>query len=326
MDAPMREFPATYLGSSEVTLAQLTMAYTIFPEGGYRPSAPHIISRVEEADGTLIYQSTPTRKRVTTPAVAFEIHSFLSDVMEEGTGANAVSEYKLRRFPGGGKTGTAYSFTDAWFVGYDSEITCGVWAGFDKRRTIYRGAFSNKIALPVWTAIMNASLNSFPPQPIPRPANIERIEVCKASGLPATRDCFKTDAQGLRQRTTFHEFSSAEQTPKGTCFVHGGTGTSVPAMTNSGKVPIAQLAMNTADVKAIPMKAPTLIGIEDPFNSTVPRAEPVDGNDPLATGKGDPNAAPTPLQVMRAEPVRPLDRTEIEPVLNLEPPPPLDLQ
>lgn len=325
MDAPMRQFPATYLGSSEVSLAQITMAYTIFPEGGFRPAAPYIISRVEEADGTLVYQATPTRKKVTTLAVSFELHSFLSDVLEVGTAANAVSDYKLRSFPGGGKTGTAYNFTDAWFIGYDSEITCGVWAGFDKRRTIYRGAFSNQIALPIWTAIMNASLTTHPPQPIPRPPNIERIEVCKASGLPATRDCFKTDAQGLRQRTTFYEFSSAEQTPKGTCFVHGGTGTTVPLMTNSGKVPVAQLATNTSEVKAIPMKAPALIGVEDPFNSTVPRAEPVNGHDPL-TSNGDPNAAPTPLQVMRAEPVRPLDRNSTEPSLNLEPPPPLDLQ
>ncbi len=329
MDSPMRQFPATYLGSSEVSLAQLTLAYTIFPEGGYRPSAPYIISRVEEADGTLIYQATPTRKKVTTPAVAFEIHSFLSDVLEEGTASNAVAEYKLRNFPGGGKTGTAYNFTDAWFVGYDSEITCGVWAGFDKRRTIYRGAFSNKIALPVWSAIMNASLSTHPPQPIPRPVNIERIEVCKDSGLPATRDCYKTDAKGLRQRTTFYEFSSAEQTPKGTCFVHGGTGTTVPMMTNSGKVPVAQLATNTSDVKPIPMKGPALIGTEDPFNSTVPRAEPVTGVDPLtglALPNSDPNAAAAPLQVMRAEPVRPLDRTAAEPTLNMEPPPPLDLQ
>ena len=325
MDAPMRQFPATFLGSSEVSLAQLTMAYTIFPEGGYRPSAPYIISRVEESDGTLIYQASNTRKKVTSPAVAFEVHSFLSDVLEDGTAANAVTDYKLRSFPGGGKTGTAYNFTDAWFVGYDSEITCGVWAGFDKRRTIYRGAFSNQIALPVWTAIMNASLTTHPPKPITRPPNIERIEVCKASGLPATRDCFKTDPQGLRQRTTFYEFSSAEQTPKGTCFVHGGTGTTVPMMTNSGKVPIAQLATNTSDVKPIPMQGPALIGMDDPFNSSVPRAEPVNGRDPL-TGNGGAEAGATPLQVMRAEPVRPLDKSAAEPVLDIEPPPPLDLQ
>jgi penicillin-binding protein 1A len=327
MDSPMRQFPATYLGSSEVTLAQLTVAYTIFPEGGYRPAAPYIITRVEEADGTLIYQATPTRKKVTRGAVAFEVHSFLSDVLEDGTGANAVSEYKLRSFPGGGKTGTAYNFTDAWFVGYDSEITCGVWAGFDKRRTIYRGAFSNKIALPVWSAVMNASLSTHPPQPIARPADIERIEVCKASGLPATRDCFKTEADGLRKRTTFYEFSSGPQTPKGTCFVHGGTGSAAPAVNQRGKVPIAMPATNTSDVKAIPMKAPALIGSEDPFNSTVPRAEPVSGVDPQ-TGNpiADPNAPPEQPKVMRAERARPVDNASAEPALNLEPPPPLDLR
>ncbi len=324
MDSPMRQFPAAFLGSSEVSLAQLTNAYTIFPEGGYRAKTPYLISRVEEADGTLVYQATPTRVKVTSPAVAFEIHSFLNDVLEEGTAANASVKFKLRSFPGGGKTGTAYNFTDVWFVGYDSQVTCGVWVGFDKRRPIYHGAFSNKIALPIWSAIMNASLTSYPPEQIPRPANIEKIEVCKASGLPATRDCFKTNEQGLRQRTTFYEFSSAEQTPKGTCFVHGGTGTTVPMMTNSGKVPVAQLATNTSAVPSIPMKAPALVGTIDPFNSSVPRAEPVHPEGDVA--KNDPNATPTAPQVMRAEPVRPLDRASAEPTLNIEPPPPLDLQ
>ncbi len=325
MTSPMRQFPATYLGSSEVTLEQLVLSYSIFPGGGVRPAKPYIISRVEEADGTLIYQATPTRKKVTTPAVAFEIHSFLSDVLEEGTAANASTDYKLRSFPSGGKTGTAYNFTDVWFVGYSSEITCGVWAGFDKRRPIYRGAFSNKIALPVWVAVMNASVSALPPKPIARPVNIQRIEVCRASGLPATRDCFKTDEQGLRQRTTFYEFSSAEQTPDGTCFVHGGKGpSSMPILTNSGAVPRAQAAASTSDVAPILMKAPTLIGGDDPWGSTmvVMRALPVDGTDPSI----DPNAAPTPLQVMRAEPVRPLDRAALEPTLQIEPPPPLNLE
>ena len=92
------------------------------------------------------------------------MHSFLTEVMETGTASNAYQQFGLKQFPAAGKTGTAYNFTDVWFLGYDSEITCGVWAGFDKPQAIFRGAFSNQIALPVWTDIMNASLAKQPPQ------------------------------------------------------------------------------------------------------------------------------------------------------------------
>src|SRR5207245_5720977 len=51
--SPLRPYPATFLGSSEITLAELALAYTIFPNGGWRPNAPHILERIEEKDGTV---------------------------------------------------------------------------------------------------------------------------------------------------------------------------------------------------------------------------------------------------------------------------------
>ena len=53
--SPLRPYPATFLGSSEVTLAELALGYTIFPNGGWRPSTPHILERIEEKDGTLVW-------------------------------------------------------------------------------------------------------------------------------------------------------------------------------------------------------------------------------------------------------------------------------
>lgn len=331
MNDPMRPFPATFLGSSETSLAQLTLAYSLFPGGGSQPDQRHIISRVEEADGTIVYQARPGRKKVLNPAVAFEIHSFLADVLEEGTAANASAEYKLKSFPGGGKTGTAYNFSDAWFVGYDSEITCGVWAGFDKRRPIYRGAFSNKIALPVWCDIMNASIASYKPQEITRPATIERIEVCEASGMPATRDCVKEDTNGLRQRITFFEFSADGQTPKGTCFLHGGTGTpDLARVISSSSIPRASAVVDLSAVIPVIVKAPAVVGDFDPYDSVKPimRAEKVDGSGPVNPDGTTPTEAPTPppMEVRRAETVRPLDAASQTPTLNIEAPPPLDLQ
>src|SRR5438270_949279 len=165
----LRPYPATLLGSSEVTLAELALAYTIFPNGGSRPIAPHILERIEEKDGTVWHaqRESSSRQNVIKPETAYEVHSCLVDALESGTGKAAHSQYGLKKIPGvAGKTGTTYDFTDAFFAGYDSNFTCAVWAGFDKPQKIYRGAFGHELAMPVWTDIMNAAAEHYPPREI----------------------------------------------------------------------------------------------------------------------------------------------------------------
>ncbi|MCA1658355.1 MAG: transglycosylase domain-containing protein, partial [Verrucomicrobiaceae bacterium] len=118
----LRPFPATFLGSSEITLAELAQAYTIFPNGGWRPNAPHILDRIEEKDGTVVWQAPEdrTRQTVIKPETAYEVHSCLVDALDSGTGRIAREKFGLKKFPAAGKTGTAYDFTDALFAGYDS--------------------------------------------------------------------------------------------------------------------------------------------------------------------------------------------------------------
>ena len=136
----------------------MTLANTMFPDGGSRPSQPFIIERIEEKGGRVIFKSKSDKVRVIKPTTAYEVHTCLADVLERGTADKTFTEYGVKHYPLGGKTGTAYNFTDVWFVGYSSAITCGIWAGFDKpRTTIYRGAFSNEIVLPAWADVMKAS-------------------------------------------------------------------------------------------------------------------------------------------------------------------------
>src|ERR1043165_3673748 len=106
--SPLRPYPATFLGSSEVTLAELALAYTIFPNGGWRPNAPHILERIEEKDGTVWGgQRDSTKQNVIKPETAYEIHSCLVDALESGTGKAARTEFGLKKFPAAGKPGTA---------------------------------------------------------------------------------------------------------------------------------------------------------------------------------------------------------------------------
>jgi penicillin-binding protein 1A len=330
----LRPFPATFLGSSDVTLGDLVTAYTMYPGNGSRPEHLTLVTKIETQEGEAIYRAVPKRVKVIDPGTAFEMHSFLTEVMQTGTASNARRQFGLKEFPAAGKTGTAYNFTDVWFVGYDSEITCGVWAGFDKPQMIARGAFSNQIALPVWVDIMNASLAKQPPRQLGRPIDLKRVEVCLNTGLPASPYCMLTAVAypGLPPRKgTFFEFSTGKQLPKQTCWLHGSDNRSfLPAQPSvSADVPRATSAVNPAQAPPILVHAATLIG-EDPYHSIKPRAQDLSELGPTAKANWTPAPRALPVdkpepQVRRAEPVGPLDRQQQPPAVDLPTPPPVDL-
>ena len=328
----LRPYPATFLGSSDITLADLVTSYTMFPGNGSRPERLMIVTKIETQDGREIYLSEPKRVKVIDPGIAFEMHSFLTEVMENGTASNAHQQFGLMQFPAAGKTGTAYNFTDVWFLGYDSEITCGVWAGFDKPQAIFRGAFSNQIALPVWTDIMNASLAKHPPRELGRPIDLKRVEVCLDTGLPASPKCMLTtvaDPWSPPRKGTFFEFSTAKQLPKETCWLHGDDTRSFVRTLRSQDAPRATTATDVAPSVPVHMPAPTVLG-DDPYQSIKPH--PKEPPQLAQSGKAEWTPAPRALpvdkpapEVRRAEPVGPLDRQQQPPPIDLPTPSPVDL-
>ena len=110
----------------------------------------------------------------------------LADALKRGTGKSAYEEFGLGDFPAAGKTGTHYEFKDLWFVGYSSAVTCGVWCGFDQHKTIYDGAFSNRIALPVWVDVMNATVKDYKPEEFPAPQDVQ-VAGCAGNGTRSSR-------------------------------------------------------------------------------------------------------------------------------------------
>jgi len=278
--SPLRPYPATFLGSSEVTLAELAMGYTIFPNGGWRPSTPHILERIEEKDGTLVWdgKQQSIRKIVVKPETAYEVHSCLVDALQSGTGKAASTQFGLKKFPAAGKTGTAYDFTDALFAGYDSNFTCTVWAGFDKPQKIYRGAFGRELALPIWVDIMNAAAQSYPPKEIKQPSNLKKIEICSRSGQLASDKCYdavKTDdGNTVQKRTAYMEIATPSQAPTETCNIHGEPRARLAREFGSSDLPRAELAVNLSEVTPVAIKSPTLIADKDPYNSVKPTLKP----------------------------------------------------
>ncbi|MFN2542569.1 MAG: PBP1A family penicillin-binding protein, partial [Chthoniobacterales bacterium] len=330
----LRPYPATFLGSSEITLAELALAYTIFPNGGARPGAPHILERIEEKDGGLVWDARrdQSRQNVIKPETAYEVHSCLVDALESGTGKIARTEFNLKKFPAAGKTGTAYDFTDALFAGYDSNFTCAVWAGFDKPQKIYRGAFGRELALPVWVDIMNAASEHRPPREIKRPSNLREVEVCARSGLLATDKCYDDvkNASGdiVHKRTTYTELASPSQMPTAPCNVHGEPAARIARefASSDTELPHAQLAVDPTSVAPVSVKAATLLTDKDPYNSVKatikPAPEPehqrtaeeekIDNREnavraiPVNPPKAEPVETPLPVApILKAIPVEP---------------------
>ncbi|HEV2095788.1 MAG TPA: transglycosylase domain-containing protein [Chthoniobacterales bacterium] len=303
MRSPLRPYPATFLGSSEVTLAELALAYTIFPNGGSRADAPHILDRIEEKEGNIVWQAPPAegRRNVINPETAYEVHSCLIDALDSGTGEAAYTKFGLKKFPAAGKTGTAYDFTDALFAGYDSAMTCAVWAGFDKPQKIYRGAFGSEIAMPIWVDIMNASADRYAPRVIPVPSGLKTVEICAKSGLLATDKCFETvktaGGESKQVSTTYKELATTAQMPTDPCNVHGEARARLVRDLPTSGVPRAALVADTKQLEPVTIRGPVLLADNDPYNSIrsteTPKASPT--SETIAPGKPDasePLAAP----------------------------------
>jgi penicillin-binding protein 1B len=157
-------------------------AYTVFANGGIYVE-PHFISSVEDQYGQTIYTSSPQRRPVLDPRVAYQMVHMLQDVLTSGTGAGV----RARGFtvPAAGKTGTS---RDGWFAGFTSGLLCIVWVGFDDHRDLRLEG--SRSALPIWTEFMKrANQHSPSAKPFGIPRGVVGIEVDPYSGKLATPYC-----------------------------------------------------------------------------------------------------------------------------------------
>jgi len=141
------------LGSAEITLMEQTSAYSVFPNDGVRVT-PRYITKVTDYEGRVLEENYPDVKDVISARTARIMTSMLQGVVLHGT---AVAAAKLP-FPIGGKTGTTNDFTDAWFIGFSPSMTCGVWVGFDEKRTLGAKETGAHAALPIWMNFMSSAM------------------------------------------------------------------------------------------------------------------------------------------------------------------------
>jgi penicillin-binding protein 1A len=150
------------LGAADLTLTEQTSAFTTFPNDGVRV-VPRYIRKVEDYNGHVLEENFPEVKDVISAQTARTMTAMLREVVLHGT---AFSASKLKH-PLGGKTGTTNDFTDAWFVGFSPSITCGVWIGFDEKKTLGNKETGAMTALPIWIDFMKVAIQGHDKEEFP---------------------------------------------------------------------------------------------------------------------------------------------------------------
>ncbi|HSR41487.1 MAG TPA: penicillin-binding transpeptidase domain-containing protein, partial [Longimicrobiales bacterium] len=151
----IERFPSTAIGAAEVVPLQMVEAYSAFGTLGTTVRA-HPVVRVESAQGEVLWEPQPERTQVLDSLVARIMVSMLSDVVNAGTGYNAVRVASgiPPEVPAAGKTGTTNESTNVWFLGFTPNLVAGVWFGMDQPQTIRPGATGGGDAAPAWGRFM----------------------------------------------------------------------------------------------------------------------------------------------------------------------------
>jgi penicillin-binding protein 1A len=169
------------LGAGDATLLEVTSAYSVFPNQGVRVTPLEILA-VTDRDGNLLEEGRAEPNDVIRADTAFVMTNLLRGVVQRGTAASAASI----EWPLAGKTGTVDDNTDAWFIGFDPDITVGVWVGLDEKKPLGANETGAGAALPIWTEFMSAYIDRRPDKDSPpefqAPGNIVFLAVDRTNG------------------------------------------------------------------------------------------------------------------------------------------------
>ena len=181
LSSPIPPYLPVALGAAEATLMEMTSAFAVFPNQGVHMQ-PYSILKVTDREGNVLEENRPEPKDAIRADTAFVMTNLLRGVVQRGTATRAAA----LKWPVGGKTGTTDDYTDAWFIGFDPDITVGVWLGMDQKKPIGHNVTGSEGALPIWIDIMKAWVGDRQEPPaFDPPGNIVFVPVSRASGSPA---------------------------------------------------------------------------------------------------------------------------------------------
>ena len=201
------------LGSSGISPMELTLAYSVFANGGYRVALV-FVTRILDRDGNELESYELDRVQAIDPATAYLITNMMESVIQEGTGRRVRSIGR----PAAGKTGTTNDLHDAWFAGFTPDFVTGVWVGHDHEKPLGRRETGSKAASPIWLEYMKAAHEDRPVRDFPVPPGVVFSKVDAETGLlpsPATEkvifECFKEGTVPTRHTPHASHVTEAEQ-------------------------------------------------------------------------------------------------------------------
>ncbi len=167
------------LGTSEVTLVELTAAYAVFPGQG-RWTEPYGVLSVSDRMGRTLFSPRPKKRAVLDEKTAAVLVDMLEAAIREGTGREA----SRLGVPVAGKTGTTQDCRDAWFVGFTPKMVAGVWVGRDDGAPLGPRETGARAALPIWLAFMESALGDRSHGDFPEPPGLEHRNMDPVTGKP----------------------------------------------------------------------------------------------------------------------------------------------
>ena len=190
------------LGSSGLSLMELTRAYAVFANGG-RLVKPICVRRVLDRNGQVLEENQPEAVQVISKETAYLMTDLLKAVITEGTG------WRIRAMkrPAAGKTGTTNDLKDAWFIGFTPDLVTGVWVGYDDAKEMGKGETGSRAASPIWLQFMSESLKTRPVTDFKVPEGIVFAKIDAKTGLLAGRHSKNTVFQSFREGTEPKKYS-----------------------------------------------------------------------------------------------------------------------
>jgi penicillin-binding protein 1A len=184
---PMEPYLSLALGAAEASLTEVTTAYSVFPNQGVL-MRPYEILKIVDRQGNLLEENRPQPHDAIRADTAYVMTSLMRGVVQRGTAAAAAA----LDWPLAGKTGTTNDFTDAWFTGFDPNLTAGVWVGYDDKKPLGQAETGAMTALPIWMEFMKAYIDKRcdrqNPPTFEAPDNIVFVSVDRATGQPLAGD------------------------------------------------------------------------------------------------------------------------------------------
>jgi penicillin-binding protein 1A len=183
ISTPLSQNLSIALGSSGVSLLEITGVYSIFANMGQRIE-PQSIRHIQNRNDETLFTARPHISQPISSGIAHTINSLLQSVVQHGTG----TPVKVLGRPVAGKTGTTNNYVDAWFIGYTPGLVTGVWVGRDDVSPLGVNETGSRAAIPIWLQFMQDALIDIPPQNFPVSDEIVYRKVSNETGELASYD------------------------------------------------------------------------------------------------------------------------------------------